>query len=272
MNNSTPLISVIVAVYNGKATLQHCIDSFVRQSYQNKELILIDGGSKDGTVELLAANRDHFAYCLSEPDRGIYNAWNKALPQVKGDWVCFLGVDDYFWKDDVLAAMAERLQALPEAVRVAYGRIMMLDADGHPLYELGQPWQDIKARFKHSMCIPHPGVMHRRSLFDDHGRFDESFRIAADYELLLRELPMADAAFVPDVITVGMRQGGISSVTGNLWLALSEIRRAQGMHGHTPPCWRRLASVVSVWLRLVLVKCLGEDKTRKLINWGKRKS
>lgn len=233
---------------------------------------MIDGGSNDGTVELLASNRQHFAYCLSEPDRGIYHAWNKALSQVKGEWICFLGADDFLWDDTVLSKMAARLQILPASVRVAYGRIMMLDAAGSPLYELGKPWQDIKNRFKNAMCIPHPGVMHRRSLFDEHGQFDESFRIAADYELLLRELPMADAAFVPDVTAVGMRQGGISSVAGNLWLALAEIRKAQSMHGYAPPWTVRSTAVLSVWLRVLMAKLLGEASTRKLINWSKRKS
>ncbi|MEQ1667696.1 MAG: glycosyltransferase [Sulfuriferula sp.] len=90
---STPLISIIIAVYNGKATLQQCIDSVVQQTYSNKELIIIDGGSKDGTVELLEENRNKFSYWESEPDRGIYNAWNKGLTQAKGEWICFLGAD-----------------------------------------------------------------------------------------------------------------------------------------------------------------------------------
>ena len=73
-HESAPLISIIVAVYNGKATLQQCIDSVAQQTYLNKELIIIDGGSKDGTVELLKANSNKFSYWISEPNRGVYNA------------------------------------------------------------------------------------------------------------------------------------------------------------------------------------------------------
>jgi glycosyltransferase involved in cell wall biosynthesis len=270
MVESSPLISVVVAVYNGKSTLQECIDSFIRQTYPNKELMVIDGASKDGTVEVIHANQHHFSYWLSEPDRGIYNAWNKALPHAQGDWISFLGADDFFWNDQVLSNWAEQLAHVPQSVRVAYSRIMMLDNQGKPLYQAGMPWDKIKNRFKHTMCIPHPGVMHRRELFSQHGRFDESFRIAADYELLLRELLAGEARFVPEVISVGMRQGGISSVAGNLWLGLSEIRRAQAMHGLIPPWSVRLGAYCSVLLRLMLVKTLGEDHTVRLINWSKR--
>ena len=85
-----PMISVIVAVYNGQATLKQCLDSVTQQTYENTELIVIDGGSTDGTVDLLRANQEKIAYWISEPDRGIYNAWNKALTQARGDWICFL--------------------------------------------------------------------------------------------------------------------------------------------------------------------------------------
>ncbi|MGZ8195151.1 MAG: glycosyltransferase, partial [Methylosarcina sp.] len=81
-----PLISIVVAVYNGREVLQQCVDSIASQTYKNKELIVIDGGSKDGTVDLLMKNQDRIGYWLSEPDKGIYNAWNKALPKVRGEW------------------------------------------------------------------------------------------------------------------------------------------------------------------------------------------
>ncbi|MGR9087537.1 MAG: glycosyltransferase family 2 protein [Gammaproteobacteria bacterium] len=268
--NPAPLISVIVAVYNAEATLQQCIDSVVQQTYPYKELIIIDGNSSDGTAAILEKNREKIRYCLSEPDHGIYNAWNKALPHAGGDWICFLGADDFFWNAGVLEKMSEHLQTLPPGIRVAYGRIRVLDSGGDGLYSAGQPWSRIKNRFKNAMCIPHPGVMHRRSLFEQHGTFDESFRIAADYEFLMRELTQADAYFVPDLIVVGMRQGGISSTPANLWLALGEIRRAQRMHGCTPPGHLRFLAVLSVLFRLFLIRVFGETRIRTLINWTKR--
>ena len=79
MSDREPSISVIVAVLNGAKTLQRCIDSVAQQTYPNKELIIIDGGSQDGTVDILKANQGKITSWISEPDRGIYSAWNKGL-------------------------------------------------------------------------------------------------------------------------------------------------------------------------------------------------
>lgn len=265
-----PKISVIVAVYNGAKTLQQCIDSVAQQSYQNVELIVIDGGSKDGTVELLKANQEKINYWVSEPDRGIYNAWNKALSHASGDWVCFLGSDDFFWDVKVLERMVAALSELSPDVRVAYGQIMLLDQYGQSLYPVGEPWERVKEEFKQVMSIPHPGSMHRRSLFLENGYFDELFRIAGDYELLLRELKSADAAFVPGLIVVGMRHGGVSSDPQNLINSLREVRRAQRMHGQNFPGLIWLTAIVRVYLRFIMWRVLGEKTTRKLLDAGRR--
>lgn len=271
MNRShASLISIIVAVFNDRATLQQCIDSVAQQTYPNKELIIIDGGSDDGTVDVLKANQEKIAYWISEPDRGIYHAWNKGLAQSTGEWIYFLGADDYFWDTQVLARMAEQLEKLPADIRVAYGQIMLLNAGGENLYPAGEPWGKIKGRFRKIMCIPHQSVMHRRSLFERHGPFDESFRITGDYELLLRELTTADAAFIPDLIITGMRQGGISSKPENSLALLREARRAQLMHGLNWPSRIWLRVTLNAYLRLLLWRLLGERRARQIFDWGRR--
>jgi len=271
MNNIRPgLISVIVAVFNAVDTLQQCIDSVAQQTYANIELIIIDGGSKDGTVDLLMANSEQINYWISEPDSGIYNAWNKGLSRAKGEWICFLGADDYFWDAQVLDRMALKLATIPTDIRVAYGQIMLLNNDGENLYPIGEPWSEIKERFKQVMIIPHPGLMHRRSLFEQHGNFDESFRIGGDYELLLRELKTAEAIFVPDIIMIGMRQGGLSSSPSNSIEAMWDIRRAQKMHGLIFPGYFWMMAVIRVYLRLILWNLAGEEMTRKLLDLGRR--
>jgi len=263
---SQPLISVIVAVFNGANTLQQCIDSFAEQSYANKELIVIDGGSSDGTVGLLETNGAQISYWISEQDKGIYNAWNKGLKQTKGEWICFLGADDFFWDERVLEQMARSLTEVPDDINVVYGQIMLLNNDGMSLYTVGEPWENIKNRFQAVMCVPHQGVMHRQRLFEKHGQFDESFRIAGDYELLLRELKVRDAQFIPKLIVTGMRQGGVSSDPGNTLKAMREIRRAQKMHGQRLPRTIWVLAMVRVYVRLVLWRVLGESMTRKLLD------
>lgn len=266
---SKPLITIIIAVYNGAKTLQQCINSVAQQSYQNKELIIIDGGSTDGSVDLLKINNEHINYYISEPDQGIYQAWNKGLVQAHGNWICFLGADDYFWSAQVLEQMADRLAIVPSVISVAYGQVMLLTSGGSNLYTVGEPWGKVKEHFKHKMSIPHPGVMHRATLFERHGKFNESFRIAGDYELLLRELKYGDAAFMPDLIVTGMRQGGVSSKPEQTLIILDEVRRAQIIHGQKWPGVIFVLALIRIYIRLILWRVLGEKLTRIVLDFGR---
>ncbi len=264
----TPLISVIIAVFNGAQTLQKCIDSFIQQTYSNKELIIIDGGSNDGTVKLLKANSQHINYWISEPDNGIYNAWNKALLQTKGEWICFLGADDFFWNNLVLDQVSKHLIKTPSNIHVVYGKVMLLNKAGECIYSIGEPWEKVKKSFMQIMAIPHQGVMHKQSLFERHGMFNESFRIAGDYEFLLRELKTRDAVFISEIIAA-MQQGGISSNPENMLETLREFRRAQQIHGQCFPGRLWLLAMTRSYLRLILWHLLGEKLTRKILDLGR---
>ncbi len=270
MSDTAPSISVIVAVFNGRTTLQECIDSVTRQTYPNKELIIIDGGSKDGTVELLEKNCSQFSYWISETDRGIYNAWNKGLAQARGEWICFLGADDYFWDAAVLERMAVHLKMLPIRIRVAYGQIVRVSDDGRVSQPMGESWEQVKNAFRQYMCIPHIGTMHRRTLFEQHGAFNESFRIAGDYELLLRELKTGDAAFIPDVITAAQRLGGMSTSLANKFKIYREILYAQRIHGQHLPSKDLLKMMTRDCSQLLLWKMVGDRSARKLLDLHRR--
>jgi len=265
-NHFTPLISIIVAVFNGAKTLQQCINSIAFQTYPHKELIIIDNSSKDGTVDLLNANSGQINYWISEPDSGIFNAWNKGLAKAKGEWICFLGADDYFWNTRVLEKISEQLEKLPPNIRVAYGQIMIVNECGEGLYRMGESWQKIKKHFHHLMSIPHIGTMHRRSLFDEYGKYDESFRIAGDYELLLREFKANDAFFIQDVIVAAMRDGGVSSVAANYLQVVRENRLALEMHGHYLPRWFWLKATAKSYIKLMLLVIVGKRLTEKALN------
>lgn len=212
---SKPLISVIVAVYNGAKTLQHCIDSVSDQTYLNKELIIIDGGSTDGTIEIISSNQDKLTYWESEPDNGIYHAWNKALGQSKGDWILFLGSDDYLWKNSVFEEIMPHLvKAESQSMRMVYGQVARVTEDDEICCLDGDSWEytwrgiiiDGIGSFAHQ------GMFHHRSLFELYGKFDESFKIAGDYELLIRAFKEGgDAIFVNGLIVTGMQTGGITS-------------------------------------------------------------
>jgi hypothetical protein len=154
---------------------------------------------------------------------------------------------------------------------VAYGEIRVVNAYGAVIHPAGAPWPEVRRRFRQLMSIPHQGTMHRRSLFQRHGRFDESFRIAGDYELLLRELKTGQACFVPNVVVAAMRQGGgISSTPGNAWVVLRETRQAQLKNGLYLPGMYWLLAVARLGLRLALWRVVGERATRHALDLGRR--
>ncbi len=265
-----PLISIITATFNAALCLPDAIRSVRAQRYPNVEWIVIEGGSTDATVELLSANETAIDYWVSEPDDGIYNAWNKGLAKATGDWICFLGADDYFWGELTLQQVAPRLAEIDENVLVAYAQITLLNGKGESIHLAGEPWEKIKSRFNQIMCLNHQGVLHRRRLFELHGKFDESFRIAGDYELLLRELPKGDAEFLPGIIFAGMRQGGVSSSPKNSLALLHEIRRAQKLHGRGLPGMVWMMAAARTYLRLFIWRVLGESRARRLLDIGRR--
>ena len=227
MNKEEIAITVVVAVYNGSKTLQRCITSIATQTHINKELIIIDGGSTDGTLEILHANAAHIAYWESEPDRGIYHAWNKALNYARGGWVCFLGSDDYFWGSDVLGRMANYLVGVLTNTGLVYGQLALVDEHSEVIRYIGEPWEHAKKKLCLHMPIPHAGALHRRVFFDLHGKFDETFRIAGDYELFLRLTKTHDIEFIPNIIVLGMQYGGISCDTEYQLTILLENARAR---------------------------------------------
>jgi glycosyltransferase involved in cell wall biosynthesis len=252
-----PRVSVLVAVFNGAKTLQRCIDSVAGQTYPDRELIVIDGGSRDGTREILERNTSKIAYWVSEPDHGVSHAWNKGLERARGDWICFLGADDYLWAPDVLERLAPALKRAYPPTRVVYGRVAIVNERGGEIIRAGEDWRTAGARLTDIMSLAHPGLMHHRSLFDAHGRFDESFRIAGDYELLLRELPRGGALFAPDIVVAGMQQGGISTAPSGSLAMMREMRRAQVVRGYAKPSKRWIAAYVKSWLRVWMWRVLG---------------
>jgi glycosyltransferase involved in cell wall biosynthesis len=212
-----PLVSVITSVLNGAETIRNCIESVLRQDYPNVEHIVIDGGSTDRTLEVLRQYDDRIALWRSQPDRGIYDAWNKALLEARGEWICFLGADDELLPDAVSAYMA--LAAKEPQAEYLSSKVKVVHSSGY-VRIIGSPWTWRK--FARAMCTPHPGSMHRRSLFDRLGTYDTSYRIAADYELLLRARDQLRAAYLP-VTTAIMKAGGMS-FTGR---AIKEEARAK---------------------------------------------
>lgn len=234
-------ISVVIAVLDAEASLGRCLDSVIAQDYKNVQLVVIDGGSRDASLELIRAREESISYWESGPDRGIYHAWNKGFARVEGHWVHFLGSDDCFASPDVLGGVAERLELCDPETRIAYGRVAVVSERGEALEMFGLPWDEARSRMRIGMPVPFPGVFLRRSLFDIQGGFDESFQISGDYEFLLRELIHRPPLFLDNLVVTLMAPGGKSSLRENRLRRCLEDARARRLHGlfpyPAPWCW-----------------------------------
>jgi glycosyltransferase involved in cell wall biosynthesis len=217
-------MSVITATYNAAKTLQACIDSVAAEGLAELEHIVIDGGSRDGTVDVIRANEQRIGKWVSEPDRGVYDAWNKGLALARGEWIAFLGADDTY-VPGALAAYRQLATDHPEAELLSSQVVYV--SDGGTTRVIGGPWS--WPRFQKLMTIAHPGSFHRRALFERLGSFDVNYRIVGDYELLLRARGSLRAVFMPQV-TVRMSAGGLSDSTR----ALGEAARAKRQSGGRP--------------------------------------
>lgn len=201
-----PLITVVVGVLNGGKYLDQMIESFSRQTLARKELVIIDGGSTDSTLDILNRRSAEIAFWKSEPDRGLYDAWNKSLAHCRGEYVGFVGCDDQFADDRVLERLARQAEAdaFPDLV---CSLNVLVDEHGRFVKVIGAPWN--WNGMKRSMNLAHSCMLHRRALFERHGGFHANYRIGADYDFLLRLGPEARAAFV-EQISVRVGADGMS--------------------------------------------------------------
>ena len=232
MTGATTQVSIVIATRNCASSLQRCIESIATQEGVRCETIVIDGASADGTPRLLAENkaRGAIADYVSEPDDGVYSAFNKGVRRARGEWITFLGCDDVFHDRFVLRDLLAAASG-----RVVYGKVNLVSASGEIVGTVGGPWS--REAFLEGASLPHPGCLHHRSLFEARGFFDESYRIAGDYELLLRELLHTEPRFV-DRVLVDMRLGGLSRDPKTVPVVLREVIRARGAHGLGKPTAR----------------------------------
>ena len=237
-----PRISIAIATFNAEQHLGRCLDSIRQQTYVDREVIVADGGSTDGTLDIIRANGDLIAHWFSASDRGIYDAWNKALRFVTGQWVVFRGADDFFWDRGAVARAARHLARATSDQLIAYGRAVCVDERGNWAGIIGADWPACRRRFFHQMNLPHPATFHHIEAFKRHGEFDDSFRIAGDWEFLLRVLKTTDAFFIPEGIIAGVRTGGVSR-RKNIQTVVESLkaRKKNKLPGLPFLLWRHLA-------------------------------
>ncbi len=222
-------IATIIPTFNAEPTLARAIESFTAQTHEDKELIVIDGGSSDGTLALLREHGGQIADWLSEPDNGILDAWNKGIARASGEWIHFLGADDYYEDAEVFAKVAQAIGSNPTGSKIHYGSVDHVDAGGRRVRRIGEPWDARRFR-RVGLSIPHQGVFHHRSLFEEYGPFQTGSSYLT-YEFLLRYLKAHDAVFLPEMLVARVGIGGVSNDPDHQLAFRRAYVRAQRLHG-----------------------------------------
>lgn len=237
---ASPSLSIIVATYNAAGTLARCFDSIRTQDFADWELLVADGDSTDGTLDIIDCNSDIVDWHDSRKDSGIYDAWNRALAHAKGEYVCFLGADDV-WHDPLALSRLFDAAGSGDYDLVSSRGLIRDPATGRQTV-YGGPWD--YRRLGRRMVVCHPGLLHRRSLFDTHGAFDTYFRIAGDLDFLLR-LPSDLRTLHVDAVSVGIDVGGVSRK--NVLARLREQRTALSRCPRYGPVRAYLAWLDKLW-------------------------
>ncbi|HHR6039170.1 TPA: glycosyltransferase family 2 protein [Providencia alcalifaciens] len=202
-------ISIIIATYNAQEYIDSCLNSIaktIKDNPENLEVIIIDGKSTDSTCEIIQKHSNFISFFLSEKDNGIYDAWNKGIKKSKGDWIMFLGADDQL-EQGGLEKYLSIIDEIPSKIEYISSKVKLIDSNKKTIRIIGQEYDWNK--FKHYMNVVHVASLHKRTLFQDIGLYDTSFKICGDYELLLRRRNSLQAFFLDEIIA-SMQIGGIS--------------------------------------------------------------
>ena len=257
-----PLFSIITITYNAAETIETTFRSVVGQSFTDYEYIVVDGDSKDGTVDFLRSRKDCLAVFISEPDKGLYDAMNKGILMATGNVVGFLNSDDLFIDKKVAEDIVSAFDTNTDAIYANLYFVQSTDVNQIVRIWKGSPY----VSFKYGWCPAHPTFYVRREIYQQYGGFDLSFDVSADFELMLRLIEKVHIRTkYLDRYMIRMRMGGES--TGNIKNILTgnkNIYKAFCKHGLCVsifyPVYRLLPKAID------LIKCkLG------LNNWESNK-
>lgn len=230
-------MTLLTATWNSAATIGDTLRSVARQTHPEIEHIIIDGGSKDDTMAVVAREGGHVARAISEPDKGIYDAYNKGIGLASHDVIGFINSDDFYAHDGVIAEVMALFDADPELEGVHADLIYVKQDDTSKVVRHWKSRDCTEKSLSRGFIPAHPTVFLRRSVYDRAGVFDLDYRLAADYEFLLRifHTHKIKARYIPH-IWVRMRAGGATGGNvASIKLQNDEIRRAQAKHGvHYP--------------------------------------
>lgn len=222
----TPKFSVITVTYNAAAVLEDTIQSVITQTYHHVEYIIVDGGSTDGTLDIVAQYRDRIATIVSEPDKGLYDAMNKGMRLATGDYLCFLNAGDSFHEDDTLQSIAHSLtgSTLPDVI---YGQTELVDSEGHfvRMRRLSAPEHLNWKSFRQGMLVCHQAFFAKRTLAES---YDLRYRFSADFDWCIRVMKRAQTLHNTHLTLIDYLEEGMT--TRNRRASLRERFRIMVKH------------------------------------------
>lgn len=208
-----PLISIITVVYNGEKYLEKTIQSVLNQTYDNVEYIIIDGGSTDGTVDIIRKYENNIDYWVSERDKGISDAFNKGIMLAKGDIIGIINADDWYEKDAVqLVVRAFKSSA---ETQIVCGKMNFFDQTKSTLME------SFPKRLWMGMSVAHPTTFIKKEVYASIGLYDVNLKFAMDYAFLLKSYYQSIEIFALDHTIANMRSGGAAN--SNRLLTYNEV-------------------------------------------------
>lgn len=226
-----PDISMIVATYNASAHLKEALDSLVSQMGCQVEIVLMDGGSTDRTLAIVQ-DYPQITNQVSQPDKGIYDALNRGIERASGGIIGLLHADDVLASPDVLSEVVKAFKQHPDLAGI-YGDLKYVSKDGKKVIRNWVAGPFHRAKLKRGWMPPHPTLFLKRSVYENHGLYDIQYRIASDYDLMVRvfKQPALKFLYMPKLITK-MRVGGTSNGTlSNIMQKMKEDYRIIQSHG-----------------------------------------
>lgn len=222
-------ISLVTVTYNSATTLSHTIESILNQSFPNIEYIIVDGLSRDSTIDIIKEYEYKFSdriKWISEKDKGLYDAMNKGIRMATGDIVGIINSDDFYHRTDIIAKVADAFK--DKTIQAVYGDVRFVNPDNlNKTVRYYSSKNFSPRRFRYGFMPAHPTFFTYRKYFDEFGYYKTDYRIAADYELLIRFLYIyhLKAKYLP-LDFMKMRTGGAStaSIKSNLLLNKEIVR------------------------------------------------
>ncbi|MFW8602471.1 glycosyltransferase family 2 protein [Desulfobacterota bacterium M19] len=246
-------VSIITVCYNAEITIGDTIRSVASQDYDDIEYIIVDGGSTDGTCDVIKRYGKNITTWISEPDEGIYDAMNKGISMASGDIIGILNADDFYVDSHIISTVVSEFKQ--KQVDSVFADLVVVDQhNSNKVVRYYRANHFTPSKFAYGWMPPHPTFFVKKSCYDELGLYKIDYEIAADYELLIRFLAVAGVSYsyIPKVL-IKMRAGGVSSqsIKSNLTLN-KEIIRACRENGISTNMFKVLSKYPRKFMEMIL--------------------